>query len=97
MNAATISAVIMGAVMLITFIGAMARWLYRRGQEEQSLTSSIDRLDQTGNRQARAAEELAAQVGGLRVTLEKHGETLVEHHWRLHALENRTVEVKVSQ
>jgi hypothetical protein len=95
MNAATISAVVVGALMLITFIGGLLRWFYKRGRDEQSLTSSIDRLDQTGNRQAKAAEELAAQVGGLRDTLEKHSETLVEHHWRLKALEGRTVEVKV--
>ena len=95
MDLATISAVVMGALMLITFIGASARWLYKRGREEQSLTSSINRLDETGNRQAKAAEELAAQVGGLRDTIEKHSETLVEHHWSIKALESKTVEVKV--
>jgi hypothetical protein len=94
-NAATISTVIMGGLMLIAAIAGIGRALYKRGREEQSLTSSIDRLDQTGQRQADAANELAGQVGALRVTIERHSETLVEHHWRLRALEDRTVEVKV--
>jgi len=89
---ATVGLFIIAAAGLIA--GGIA-WLYRRGRQEQSLTSSIDRLDLTGNRQAKAAEELAAQVGGLRDVIEKHSETLVEHHWRIKALEGRTVEVKV--
>jgi hypothetical protein len=94
-NATTISAVLTVGLLLIAAIAGAGRALYKRGKEEQSLTSSIDRLDQTGQRQADAAVELAGQVGALRVTLERHSETLVEHHWRLRALEDKTAEAGV--
>jgi hypothetical protein len=75
------AAVIAGAITAIlgAILGIIA-WFYRRGKSEQSLSSSVEK-------HAEATELLAAQVGGLRDTLEDHGNRLVEHHWRLKALE----------
>jgi hypothetical protein len=71
MNAGTISAVVMAALMLIAAIGGVGRWLYRRGRDEQSLSSSV--------------RELAVQVGKLADKLDKHGDQLTDHEIRLRA------------
>ena len=81
MNAATIATVALAAISFLSLVAGGAAWLYRRGKDEQSLASSVDR-------HAAATEDLAGQVGGLRVTLEAHGATLTEHHFRLKALED---------
>jgi hypothetical protein len=70
-------------------LGVIA-WFYRRGKSEQSLSSSVEK-------HAEATELLAAQVGGLRDTLEDHGNKLVEHHWRLKALEDSGLKVTVEK
>lgn len=77
---ATVAAVAGGAVAFLTAIAAGIAWFYKRGKAEQSLSGSVER-------HAEATVLLAAQVGGLRDTLEAHGNTLVEHHWRIKALE----------
>jgi hypothetical protein len=61
-------------------IGTAVAWFYKRGKSEQSLSSSVEK-------HAEATVLLAAQVGGLRDTLEDHGNLLIEHHWRIKALE----------
>jgi hypothetical protein len=76
----TVAAVVIATLALLSAIAATVAWFYRRGQGEQTLSSSVDRNSE-------ATELLAAQVGGLRDTLEAHGTTLTEHHWRLKALE----------
>jgi sensor domain CHASE-containing protein len=83
----TAATVIAACVVFLTLVGAVAAWLYRRGRDEQSLSSSVDKQADATNRNTVATEMLAAQVGGLRDTLERHGNTLVEHDWRLKALE----------
>lgn len=95
MDASTIATVVIGVLAVLGAFGAILAWFYRRGQQEQSLAGSVKELSASGDRQAQAMETLAAQVGGLRVSLETHSETLVEHHWRLKALEDRKVEIKV--
>jgi membrane protein implicated in regulation of membrane protease activity len=80
MDLATVATVIAATLAgLATVVGVIA-WFYRRGRSEQSLSNSVER-------HAEATEMLAGQVGGLRDTLEEHGNLLVEHHWRLRALE----------
>lgn len=96
MSASTVAAFIAAAAVFLSLIGAIAAWLYRRGKDEQSLSSSVEKQAEATNRNTVATELLAAQVGGLRDTIETHGNTLTEHHWRLKALESRTVEVKVN-
>lgn len=76
----TVAAVAGSTLAFLGAIGGAIAWFYRRGKLEQSLSGSVER-------HAEATEMLAAQVGGLRDTLEEHGNLLVEHHWRLKALE----------
>ncbi len=76
----TVAVVAASTVAFLGTIAAAIAWFYRRGRLEQSLSGSVER-------HAEATEMLAAQVGGLRDTLEEHGNLLVEHHWRLKALE----------
>lgn len=83
----TIAAVVIAVLAVLSTIGGLVAWLYRRGRQEQSLASSVERQADATNRNTVATEMLAAQVGGLRDTLEAHGNTLTEHHWRLRALE----------
>ena len=90
MNTATIAAVVMATLMLVGAILGMISWFYRRGKSEQSLSGSVEK-------HAEATELLAAQVGGLRDTLQVHGETLVEHHWRIRALEQSGTRVTVEK
>ena len=87
----TLIATIVTAVIIAlgAIVGVIA-WFYRRGRSEQSLSSSVEK-------HAEATELLAAQVGGLRDTLEVHGNTLTEHHWRLKALEDSGVKVTVER
>lgn len=73
--------------VLAGLVGLIA-WFYRRGRQEQALASSVDRNTEATN-------NLAAQVGGLRDTLESHSQVLTEHHFRLKALEEREVRVTV--
>ena len=82
-----IGVVIGAAVAALTALAAAGHWFYKRGRDEQSLSSSIDRQAVATSKNTEATEMLAAQVGGLRDTLEAHGNTLTEHHWRLKALE----------
>ena len=83
----TIGTVVMAALLLMGGIAGTIAWFYRRGKDEQSLSDSVKQQAVATNRNTAATELLAAQVGGLRDTLESHGNTLVEHHWRLKALE----------
>lgn len=79
------------AAAVFAVLGGLAgiiAWFYRRGKQEQALANSVDRNTE-------ATTELAAQVGGLRVTLEAHSVTLMEHHFRLNALEKER-EAKVA-
>lgn len=76
----TLAAVAGAVLAAMGSIGGILAWFYRRGRGEQRLSTSVDRNTE-------ATTELAAQVGGLRDTLEAHGNTLTEHHWRLKALE----------
>jgi hypothetical protein len=69
-------------VAVAGFLSGAAAWFYRRGRAEQVLSSSIERNSD-------ATEDLAAQVGGLRTTLESHTQILTEHHFRLKALEEK--------
>lgn len=89
MHWATVSEVVMAVIVVMGAITATIAWFFRRGKQEGNLASSVEK-------HAEATTELAAQVGGLRDTLQAHGETLTEHHWRLKALEERKVEVRVS-
>lgn len=71
------------AAAILTSLGALAAliaWFYKRGRQEEVLAGSVDRNTDATNL-------LAAQVGGLRDTLEAHAITLTEHHFRLKALE----------
>jgi hypothetical protein len=77
---ATIAAVTAAALTFAGLAVAFVAWFYRRGRNEQSLAGSVER-------HAEATGMLAAQVGGLRDTLEAHGNQLTEHHWRIRALE----------
>lgn len=81
MDAAQISTVVVTGLAVLGTMGGVTAWFYRRGQQEQSLASSVER-------HADATEMLAEQVGGLRKTLESHDKMLTEHHWRLKALED---------
>lgn len=69
-------------------LGGMLAWFYKRGRQEQALANSVDKNTEATNL-------LAAQVGGLRETLETHSQVLTEHHFRLKALEDREVKVTV--
>lgn len=83
---------------IIAFLGvlwAVARFLYKRGRNEEAIASSIDRQAEATGRNTAATVELAAQVGGLKDILLSHGQTLTEHHFRLKALEEREVRVTV--
>ena len=80
MDIGMVAAVIAAVIAVIGGLAGFVAWFYRRGRNEQSLASSVER-------HAEATGMLAAQVGGLRDTLEAHGNTLTEHHWRLSALE----------
>jgi hypothetical protein len=81
--------VLITATVAVTGLLASAfAWIYKRGRSEQVLSSSIDRNSE-------ATENLAAQVGGLRIILESHTQTLTEHHFRLKALEDREVKVTI--
>jgi hypothetical protein len=86
----TIAAVAGATLAFLGAIGGAVHWFYRRGRIEQSLSGSVER-------HAEATVLLAAQVGGLRDTLEDHGNLLVEHHWRLKALEDTSVKVTVER
>jgi hypothetical protein len=77
----TIATVALAIVGVLGLIGAAITWIFK-------LSSSL-------NRNTEATEDLAAQVGGLRVTLESHTQILTEHHFRLKALEDREVKVIV--
>jgi hypothetical protein len=87
---ATVATVVIATLTFLGIIGGVANWLYRRGGNERDLSESI-------TRNTAATTELAAQVGGLRTTLEAHGNTLTEHHWRLKALEDTSVKVTVER
>jgi hypothetical protein len=78
-------------------LGGIVAWIDRRGDNRRGLSDQIAGLQETGDRQAAATTELAAQVGGLRVTLEDHGNRLTEHHWRLKALEDTSLKVTVER
>lgn len=78
----TVAAVVLAVVAALTAIAGIVAWIYKRGRGEQTLAGSVDRNSE-------ATELLANQVGGLRDTLESHGNVLTEHHWRLKALEGK--------
>ena len=84
----TVATIVMATVAILGVIGAGIAWFYRRGRDEQALSSSVDKNTDATNL-------LAAQVGGLRDILETHTVTLTEHHFRLKALEDREVKVIV--
>jgi phage shock protein A len=88
-NAAAISTVVIAALALLAAGGSSLAWFYRRGQAEQSLANSVAQ-------HAQATTELAAQVGGLRKTLEDHGQQLTDHHYRIKALETRRLQVQIT-
>ena len=83
-------------IALLALLWAIVRFIYKRGRDEQSIANSIDKQAEATNRNTSATNELAAQVGGLRVTLESHSQVLTEHHFRLKALEEKEREVRVT-
>jgi len=91
----TIAAVAGTIIALLGILWAIVRSIYKRGRSEEAIASSIDRQAEATTRNTEATTELAAQVGGLRVTLESHSQVLTEHHFRLKALEDREVRVTV--
>lgn len=95
MDVNQIATVAMGVLTVIGAIIGIIAWFYKRGRMEQAIAGSIDRQAEATNRNTSATNELAAQVGGLRVTLESHSQVLTEHHFRLKALEDREVRVTV--
>jgi hypothetical protein len=88
-NPSTVAAIVLAVVASVGALATILRWFYQRGRGEEKLMLSMDRLTETGNRQAVAVDNLAGQVSGLRTSLEKHSERLTEHHWRLAALEQQ--------
>lgn len=97
MSVTTIAAIVVAVISVLGLAGTGVAWLYKRGRTEQSLSDSVDRQAEATNRNTAATELLAGQVGGLRDTLEEHGNLLVEHHWRLNALENQKMKVTVER
>jgi len=91
----TIATVAGTIIALLGILWAIVRSIYKRGRNEEAIASSIDRQAEATTRNTEATTELAAQVGGLRVTLESHSQVLTEHHFRLKALEDREVKVIV--
>jgi len=71
MDAGTISTVVIAVLALLGAFGAIARWIYVRGKDEQSLSSSV--------------KELAIQVGKLADKMDRHGDQLTDHEIRLRA------------
>jgi hypothetical protein len=97
LNPATISTVIIAFLALIAAIGGGMRWLYRRGRDEQTLSGSIEKQAEATDRNTAATADLAGQVGGLRKTLEDHGNRLIEHHYRIKALEDGGIKVSIEK
>lgn len=91
----TVATVAGSIVTVLTVLGITIRWFYHRGRNEEAIASSIDRQADATTRNTAATVELAAQVGGLRDTLQNHSQTLTEHHFRLKALEDREVKVTI--
>jgi hypothetical protein len=94
-----IAAIAGSVIAALGLMGVFIKGIDRRGRDkqamtdnQQSLASSIDdlkvSLKETGERQSVAIDNLAAQVGGLNVTL-------TEHHFRIKALEDKQVRVIV--
>jgi hypothetical protein len=94
MDLQTIGTVVLAVLAFLAATGGGVAWFYRRGRDEQSLASSVARQAEATELNTRVTEMLAAQVGGL---LEAHGNQLTEHHWRLKALEDRRLEVKITE
>lgn len=89
----TIATVAGSVVAVLGIFWGVLRSVYKRGRNEEAIASSIDRQADATTRNTEATTELAAQVGGLRVTLESHSQVLTEHHFRLKALEDQKVQV----
>jgi len=74
----TVAAVILAVVALLGAVFGGVAWFYRRGQQEQSLASSVAGL-------GKATADLATQVSKLSDKLDGHGSQLTDHEYRLRA------------